>query len=218
MAYFLQVKDLNDNYKTIGIEKTDICRNDNFNKGSYTKLGAFDLNQIDKFTSLFKDEYELKNYLISCNLLDKHLYNQPLNINFYKKNKIQYMYNLLYQDSLLYFLNPDDLINFLENNGLNNDFDFIKSLSKYFYSLSGDKVMAAKLYSMADKYIVENNNLDNEFCCLVKIFFKMIIYKYKKDNSDNFIFLNEVNWRTFHLFIEFVNNYKITSKCKIKKK
>lgn len=214
MAYFLQTKDDRNNYKIIRIEWTDIFRNEKFTK-TYTGAGAFDLQEIDKFTTLFKNEEELKNYLMASKRLAPSSLNQSLIINFLKKNKVKDSYRVLYEEDLLYIIDPNELINVIENEYHNDNMDFINLLAKDFQKIKECKDTANKLIEITESFIKTGikdeyfDKVDFNGDNIIRRLAKIIIYRYNEDLVGKIIYKNEFNWRTIHLLIEFIKKYEV---------
>lgn len=234
MAYYLQVKDFNGEYRSLNLNKSDKFNSDVISS-SFVKSTAYSLQGLDHFTMKFENETELKNHLLLSGILPINLANRPLFIRF--KNKINARnYDLLFKDDLEFFYVPDSLINFVEVRYQNKDFKFIRDLAEYFRNFRECGTTASELIALSDKAINSSQidrgfnerdvNGDNPIRRLVKL----LIYKYKTLPGNNIEYnYNEFNWRTLHILIEFIKDYeqkelkpiieeKIESKKKIRKK
>lgn len=213
MAYFLQVTDENNNYKSLRIEWTDIFRNEKLKK-TYTGAGAFDLEEIDKFTTLFKNEEELKAYLIASKRLSPSATKQSLVINFLKKNKVKSSYEVLYEDDLLYIIDPNELITVIENEYSKGNIEFINLLAKYFLFVEECKVTATKLIEITELFSSTGirddyfDKVDFNGDNVIRRLAKIIVYRYNEDLVGKIMYKDEFNWRTIHLLIEFIKNYE----------
>lgn len=212
MAYFLQIKDNSGNYRTINIKKSDYFIERQLTK-TYKRAGGYKIQELDKFTMLFADEYDLKNHLLASGLLPHELENGTIVIRFIKKNGDIKNYNLLYQDDLAYFYVPNLLIEFVINKYREQDFEFLRDFAKNFYFVRECMGTAADLYNMAnmaiDSGIIDRGfeELDSNGDNIVRRMVMLLIYKYNIYKGD-VKYLNEFNWRTFHMLINFINNYQ----------
>lgn len=234
MAYFLQVKDTNGEYKSLNVSKSDKFESDVITE-SYVKSIAYSLQGLDHFTMQFENETELRNHLLLNGILPVNLADRPLVIRF-KNKKNARNYGLLFINDLEYFYVPNGLIDLVELRFQNKDFKFIKDLAEYFRNFKECGTTASELVALTNKAINSSQidrgfnerdvNGDNPIRRLVKL----LTYKYKTLPGNNIEYnYNEFNWRTLHILIEFIKDYeqkelkpiieeKIESKKKIRKK
>lgn len=211
MAYFLQVRDEFGNYRTLNIMKSDVFQSKLITK-TYKRAGGYKLNELDQFTMLFSDEKDLKHHLISCGILSVNFEKCPIVIRFINKNNIK-NYNLLYTDDLAYVYMPDDLIEIIEAKYREKNFKFLNDFARHFYWFRECSATASELLNLT-KLAINNGIIDNGFYELdsngdniVRRLTKLLIYKYKQVPGGQVLYLDEFNWRTLHILIDFINSY-----------
>lgn len=106
MQYNLVMKINNNNYQPF-----DLNLLSKYNKENLTSLEG-----IDKFTSKYNDELELKQDLLNANFIDIDDFNKELKIIFFENGNIrEYKYSICYSEARE-FLNEDRIIFFIEEN------------------------------------------------------------------------------------------------------
>lgn len=213
MAYYLQVKDFNGEYRSLNLNKSDKFNSDVISS-SFVKSTAYSLQGLDHFTMKFENETELKNHLLLSGILPINLANRPLFIRF-KNKKNARNYDLLFRDDLEFFYVPDSLINFVEVRYQNKDFKFIRDLAEYFRNFRECGTTASELIALSDKAINSNqidkgfNEIDINGDTPIRRLVKLLTYKYKTLPGNIIEYnYNEFNWRTLHIIIEFIKDYK----------
>lgn len=211
MAYYFMVEEKRGDYKPIEIDKTSVY---SISKKQYVKKGAYGLKEIDLFTTLFKDELELRLTLINDGLLRPELSNKPLSIRFYNKNSYSKVrHDFLYEKDLKYIQNPKLVWQFVMNRFNKEDYVFIEKLSSYFShhyecANTATEVMHGALHSIHNgkkHEILNRTDLNGDL--LISRLIKLIIYKSYTDYSGYTIYKDEVNHRNLHALIAFINNY-----------
>ena len=91
MAYFLQVKDTNREYKSLNVNKSDKFEIDVIT-ASYVKSIAYSLQGLDHFTMQFENETESRNHLLLNGILPVNLADKPLVIRFKNKKNARNTY------------------------------------------------------------------------------------------------------------------------------
>lgn len=111
---------------------------------------SMSLQIIDKFTMNFKDELELKAYLMKKGIIDKNDCMKHLNIIYKYNNKIKKL-PIMYSDVRKYLV--DIIICRAEFKSLSSDIDYLDKLAKYYdsslksgYSQQGQNVYNIRCY------------------------------------------------------------------------
>lgn len=212
MAYFMQVKDNQGEYKSLNVSKSSKFEHDNISK-SYVKTVAYSLQSLNRFTMQFADEKELRNHLLLERILPVNLADRPLVIRFATKKKAR-NYSLLFIDDLEYFY-TNNLFKSIENRYLNNDFKFLVEFAQYFRNFKECGATAGDLLALSNMALTTgridkgfektDSNGDNPVMRLTKL----LIYKYKTLPGNKVEYnQNEFNWRTLHILIEFIKDYE----------
>lgn len=212
MAYFLQVKDNNGNYKSLNVSKSSKFEADTISK-SYNKTVTYSLQSLDRFTMQFVDTKELREHLLLEGILPVALAEKPLAIRFATKKKAR-NYELLFIDDLEYFY-TNNLFKSIENRYLNNDFKFLVEFAQYFRNFKECGATAGDLLALSNMALTAgridkgfekmDSNGDNPVMRLTKL----LIYKYRTLPGNVVEYnLNEFNWRTLHILIEFIKEYE----------
>lgn len=212
MAYFLQVKNSNGEYKSLNISKSSRFNSDRITD-SYNRSTSYSLQGLDHFTMQFESENELRNHLLLEGILSPNLADRPIVIRFAGKKKVR-NYKLFFIDDLEYFY-PEILISMIENRYLSNDFRFLGKLAEYFRDFRECGTTASELVVLATKAINTGlidkgfKELDSNGDIPVIRLSKLLIFKYKM-GPYGIIKYNEheFNWRTLHILIEFIKNYE----------
>lgn len=212
MAYFLQVKTDRGNYRTLNIDELDILKFAHISK-TYKSPFAYSLQELDRFTMEFDNIEELKKYLIEKNVLPINMINQPLMIRFIQKGKSVSNYNLLFKDDFIYFYKPKVIIDFITKKHYDCDFIFLNALAKHFHRLRQCNSTASELLNITQLAINTGNldksywNVDSNGDNVSVRLVKLLMYKYDLSKNGDISYKEYFNWRTFHLLIDFINNY-----------
>lgn len=214
MAYFLQIKDNSGNYKSLNLEKSSLWQALQIEK-AYKQNGAYRIQEINRFTMEFEDENALKNHLLLEGILPLSLEKNELVIRFIKNNNSKIRnYNLLFEDSLAYFCEPNILINLVKEKYNSNDFIFLNRLARCFYWFRECSSTALELINLTELAIKTGNidrgyyEVDSNGDNLAVRLVKLLIFKYKQGANQTIVYSNEYNWRTFHILVDFINNYE----------
>ena len=223
MAYSLQVKLPNDNFKSLDISRSNMFDIawifEEYNNIKHCKINSssyefqvnhdkikYSLKMLDRFTMQFDNEIELKLHLIALGILPYELINNPLVIRYISTRKERKHYSLLFLDDYSYFSESDYLINLVENRYLNGDFKFLRDFANYFRNFNECGTTASELYALsleAIQYKTINrgfNEIDANGDNIVRRLVKLLIYKKDKNK--------EINWRCLHLLVEFIKDYE----------
>ena len=223
MAYSLQVKLENNNFKSLDISRSNMfniawlfeeynnIRQCKINNNSYefqtnqNKI-KYSLKMIDRFTMQFESEEKLKLHLVSLGILPYELINSPLVIRYISTKKERRHYDLLFLDDYSYFCESDYLVNLVENRYLSGDFKFLRDFANCFRNFNECGTTAGELYALSLEAIqcktINNgfNEIDANGDNIVRRLVKLLIYKKDKNK--------EINWRCLHLLVEFIKDYE----------
>lgn len=189
MAYYFVVEKKNSK-----LEKIDITSLEGFVKVSKFKNGGCSLNEIDEFTSLFKDECSLKRVLYENGLIDLDDITRELSIRTVNKgNFVKVRYGLVYDDVKKYldycYLRSVLLI-------FQNDRDFLQKLvSNYRNSYSNCGAIALIRDSLNYNYRIDMYNVLNEF-------FRNEVFTQEDEFG-----ASELKYKSLHDLAMFIHNY-----------
>ena len=211
MAYFLQLKNDNGNYRTLDIEKCDLFQSKNITK-TYKRSGGYKIQELDRFTMLFDDEQDLKKYLFNAGILPESWLNGKIIIRFIKKDRVK-NYDLLFKEDLAYFYIPNSIVSLVLEKFELGDFKFLNDLARNFYWYRECSSTAAELVNLTE-LAINNGIVDNGFReydsngdNVVSRLIKLLTYKYSQSSNGKITYQEEFNWRTFHSLINFINSY-----------
>lgn len=189
MAYYFVIEKKNDKF-----EKIDITSLEGFVKVSKYKNGGCSLNEIDEFTSLFKDECTLKRVLYENGLIELDDITRELSIRSVNKgNFVKVRYGLVYENMKKYLD-----YNYLRGVLLifQNDKDFLEKLvSNYRNSYSNCGTIALIRDSLNYNYRIDMYKVLNEF-------FRNEIFTREDENGSC-----EIKYKSLHDLAMFVFNY-----------
>lgn len=125
MAYYLTIKEKNNNYKLL-----DITPLEEFQRLTKFKNNSYSLEEIDKFTSKFDNEITLKAKLYNSGVITLEEIEKDIEIRTKKNGKLEkVMYGLVYNNMQKYLNDYYLRIKILE---LQNDINFIKKLLNHY--------------------------------------------------------------------------------------
>ena len=204
MAYYLTIKK-NNTFKLL-----DVSSLNEFKRISKFKKNAYSLEEIDRFTSCFENEFQLKNSLYQNNIISKEEIPYEISIRLkYKNNLEKVKYGLVYQDKYKY-LNVNNNMLRATILSLQTDYDFLKRLVAYYHNSYCNSITIADI----NEYILTEGNSDiNLYNSLNNFYEKEVFY-------DNGHIVN-VKYKSLHDLTMFVLNYienKELKETEVKKK
>lgn len=211
MAYYFMVEAKRGTYIPIEIKDSNYF---NGEKKQYLKPGAYALSEIDSFTTMFEDEYQLRKTLLIEGVLNPEYQDRSLSIRLYHKNQYtKVRHDLLYQDSKKYLDNPYLVVEFVMDRFYNDDFLFIQKLAANYTSYhecanTATEVMHGAAHSVHNgtrHEMLDRFDLNGDL--FVTRLVKLLIYKYTTDYSGYTLYQSEINYRNLHSIIAFINNY-----------
>ena len=118
MAYYLMVEKKRSEYQPLILKNSKYF---NTPKSKFKAEGAHSLEEIDRFTTQFPNELELRRTLLNEGILEKEEITRPISIRILHKGEYKkVMYDLLYQDSAKYLNAPLRIISLIMEKYYNN--------------------------------------------------------------------------------------------------
>lgn len=210
MAYYFMVERKKGQYQPLNIGTSIYFQT----IPSYKKVCAYTLKEIDDFTMMFSDEQELRNHLITEEILPISLSNKALSTRYLTGGKyLKVEYDFLYQKDMEYIYDPTRLIKLIMERYYNNEFVFIKKLANNFSKHKECSTTAPEVARLAEASIYQGKRhssleeLDKNGDIMVARMLKLIILKHYENPDGKIDYKDEVNYRNLHDLIAFVNNY-----------
>lgn len=210
MAYYFMVERKKGEYQPINISASIYFQTVQV----YKKTCAYTLKEIDDFTMMFKDEQELKEHLISEQILPSILANKTLSSRYLIKGKyLKVEYDLLYQKDMEHIYDPARLINLVMRRYYDNEFVFIKKLANNFSKHKECSTTAPEVARLAEASIYQGTKhpsleeLDKNGNIMLVRMLKLIILKHYEKPDGTIEYKDEVNYRNLHDMIAFINHY-----------
>ena len=216
MAYYLTVEKGRVNGKE-EYEKINITKANCFTRLSKTFKGeGCSLDEIDMFTTQFKDETELREYLVSNGLLSNKFKNRKLSVRIKNKQELKkVLYDFLYQKDLEYLLDIDKLIHKIKDKlWVEKDFRFIRQFANHYISYRECNSTAADIrFSAIDSintgeisYLFHQRDENGDD--IITRMIQLLIYEnFEKSNGKVVYYYDRVKYRNLHSIIAFINNY-----------
>lgn len=206
MAYYFAVETEKNSYLAKNIRDSKLFGSEGRTKKAYECT----LNEIDLFTSSFKDEYELKKTLLKEGIITKKDINSNLAIFLLNEQEQRLVSNvILYQENKSLLYNPNKVVEYINKKAQNLDLDFFRQLAEIQEDNSKTKTLITTILSMLEKNL--NNNSYNDKVGDSKIteaIIKLLIFKVKKNKNGIDLCSQEVNDEKLHNLIVFINNYE----------
>lgn len=199
MAYYLTIK-RKDDYQVL-----DISRLEQFTKGSRYKNGGFSLEEIDKCTMMFTNEYYFKQELYNKGIISLDDISREITIRNKNKEKLtKVRYGLAYQDSQKYFEIYNLKFILLSKQ---KDSIFLEKFLSYYRNSYINNINISKI-----KYAI--NMQDTELLNMaLGDFYVKEVSKYNPTTGET-----KINYKPFHDLAMFIYTYdknKIREKCGI---
>jgi len=210
MAYYFMVEKKKGDYLPLEISDSNLFTE----KRKYVKPHAYTLQEIDKFTMMFNNEVELRNYLISEGILNLELATKPLSTRWVSKGKYNKIpYDFLYQRHIEYVMDPTKLVDYILRRYNKNDFVFIKKFAEYFSSTyecsstASDVRMYAEMAirdRIGNRYLEERDKNNNN---LVERLIKLLLLEHTELPNGFIVYKDKINYRNLHNILAFITNY-----------
>lgn len=216
MAYYLTVEKGRVNGKE-EYEKLNITKANCFTRLSKTFKGeGCSLDEIDMFTTQFKDETELREYLVSNGFLSNDFKNRKLSVRIKNKQELKkVLYDFLYQKDLEFLLDIDKLIYLIRNKlWEEEDFRFIKAFANHYINYRECNSTAADI-RFAAKDSINNGEIsylfhqrDENGDDIITRMIQLLVYEhFEKSNGKVVYYYDRIKYRNLHSIIAFINNY-----------
>ncbi len=210
MSYYFMVQNKKGEYIPLDITKS-AC----FTRMSNSKGKNCTLNEIDVFTMMFFDENELREMLVKEGILPLEYAYKELSIRRLNKGKyIKVMYDFLYQKDIVYLMEPNRIINKINNKLQNNDFRFIEELTNHYYQYRDCSSTLPEVREYINTSIRLNqkdlrlNKRDEYGDNILQRMLKLLIYEYTQSRNGKVIYSNKVKYANLHGIIAFTNHYE----------
>ena len=216
MAYYFAVETQTNNYNAINIKRSRI-----YSHNVYMYENPFEctLKEIDKITTTFKDEEELRLALINCYSLSTENFDKIFAI-FYKEGMESRLLpnSILYEDSRELLENPNEIIKYIENKSLENDYDFFRQLATTLTDESITKSLVSKIASLIEKSVISGDRTEELYKLnifggnVVTETVKLLIYQNHINEQGNVTYTNKINYEKLHNLVGFISKYEKTLK------
>lgn len=210
MAYYLMVEKKKGLYQPLNIKNSKYYP---YYNTRYTKTCAHTLQEIDEFTTQFDDEKELRERLVEEGILQYQLLDKPLSIRQPQKGMYTKVpYDLLYQDSIEYIMEPTRLVSLIMNKYYQNDFIFIKKLANHFSEFYECKTTGPEVARLAEASLYQGyrhkglEEIDRNGDFMVARMIKLLILKHYEQPDGKINYKSEVNYRNLHELIAFIKH------------
>lgn len=218
MAYYFMVEKRKGEYESLNIEKILNLGN----KRKYVKENAFSLQEIDMFTTMFYDLDELRQNLVTSNILPAPMINKPLSIRWVTKNKYSKVpYDFLYQKDLEYLFDIKKTKEKILARFYQRDFVFLKKFAEFFSSHRECATTAAEVRMYCDISIRENicykhfYDIDQNGDNMIERLIKLLLIEYYEKNNGHIEYKDKINYRNLHTVLAFINHYDEKNKKEI---
>ena len=214
MAYYFAVETKKDNFNAISIKR---CREYSHKAFMYDNSFACTLEEINKITTTFKNEEELKQALVKSYSLPVEHIEKPLVI-FYKEGMDSRLVkgNILYENSSYLIEDVSETIRYIENKSKENDYQFFRQLSTILSNESITKSLVSKIASLIEKSILtgirekELEEINGLGTNIVIETAKLLIYNNCVNEQGIIGHTKRVNYENLHNLVSFISNYETT--------
>lgn len=223
MAYYFMIESKKGKYEELNISDSKYFQSVN---RRYKKPCAYTLEEIDSFTLMFNGEDELRNILYREGIISYDNYYKPLSIRYSMKDVYTKVpYDLLYQNSTLYIMDPMKLIEVIIKRYYNNDFMLIKKIATTFMNFRRCSSTAPEVRQYVDDSIrngCRSRNLDlvdeNGDKIIYRLLKLIIFDSYDDYYSGRVIYKNKINYRNLHVLIALLNYYDKSNELVVESK
>jgi len=217
MAYYFAVETEKNSFNAINVKR---CRHYFETPKYYDEPLAYTLKEIDKVTTTFKDEEELKRMLLRVYSLQEEDLNKPLAI-FYIDDKEKRLVkgNILYEDSRSMLEEPNQVIEYIKNRIKENDTNFLMSLIDNL----DDSLVIYQLNKIITLIEMNQTNNSSNIKSIIKEDFittviDALIHDYYIDDKGTTKFKKNINYEKLHIIVSTISKYQLSLKNNISKK
>ena len=209
MAYYFAVETKQNNYDAINIKRS---REYSHNAYTYDNPFACTLKEIDKITTTFKNEEELRLALINCYSLNSKNFDKTFTI-FYKEGKESRLIpnSILYENSRELLEEPSKIGEYIKKSYKENNLDFFKELlNQYDDSLITYQIK--QIISTIEYNITAKNFYVKQVICEEDLdsCIKFLMYNYTTDKDGLIRFSKTPNYKKLHNLVALISNYELT--------
>ena len=209
MAYYLTIEKKKGEFTPINVTKSKY-----FSRLSKFKGNGASLQELDIYTMMFNNEIELRQSLLTENLIETSQYSKPLSIRNFKNGKYhKVMYDFFYQKDMEYIMNPQLLIDRINQKLYDGDYRFIEKYANAFLKFHDclstapevrEYAVSSGRYNYPSKYFSElDENKDNPLVRLTKL----LIYEYTQWPNGRVEYTKKIKYRNLHAILAFTNHY-----------
>lgn len=209
MAYYFAVEIKEDNYDAISIKRS---RNYSHKAYTYDNPFACTLKEIDKITTTFKNEEELRLALINCYSLNLQNFDKSFAI-FYKDGVVSRIVlgSILYENSRELLEEPSKIREYIKEVYKENNIDFFKKmLNQYNDSLITyqiKKIISVIEYNITAKGFYIKKVMSEED---LDYFVKLLMHNYITDKDGFIRFSKTSNYEKIHNLVAFISDCELT--------
>ena len=207
MAYYFAVETEEKSYVAKKI------RNSRYFGSEYSSInGSYEctLEEIDRFTSEFKNEESLKRHLLSEEIISDADFNKEIAIIYSKGIKIRKVDgNILYSNAKNMLENPNEVVIYIKNKAKEKDSTFFRELSKKLPDGTINKSLVCKVASLIELSLTNENeqDLDND---MIEEIAKILIYRTLTKEDGSIVCTDTINTENLHNILSFVREYENT--------
>ena len=208
MAYYFAVETQKNDFNAVNIKRTRT-----YSHVAYMYDNPFEctLKEIDQITTTFKNEEELRLALINCFSLNSVNFDKTFTI-FYKEGMESRLLSspILYEESRDFIENPNEIVKYIENKSLENDYNFFRQLATTLPDESITKSLVSKIASL-----IQNSTITDPREDLVRLNFvtetsKLLIYQNYVNEQGSVTYINKINYEKLHNLAGFISSYEKT--------
>lgn len=223
MAYYFMVETKKGQYQELNINNSKYYPN---KTKKYKKPCAYTLEEIDYFTIMFNDEQELRKALYEEGILNYNNFNKPLSVRYKVKDKFTKVpYDFLYQDSIEYIMQPEEIITEILRRYYDDDYMLINKIASTFNNFRRCSSTSPEVRQYIQETIRTGQKnkyletIDENGDRLISRLLKLIILdSYDDYKTGKVIYKDKINYRNLHVLIALINNYDKKNKQEIKEK
>lgn len=215
MAYYLTVEKGRINGRE-DYDKLDITKANCFTRLSKTLKGdGCTLEEIDTLTTQFRNENELREYLILNGILPLDYMDKKLTLRQQLNGSLKKVrHDFLYQKDIEYIADVSRLIKKINDKlWVEKDLRFVESFANNYLTFrdctstaadvryaAGESIVIGQISKMFSQY---DENVDDLLTRMVKL----LIYEYNQSRDGKVHYSGKIKYRNLHSIIAFINNY-----------
>lgn len=213
MAYYLMVETNKGKYKELNISNSKYFQDRERRK--FKKPCAYSLDEIDRFTTMFNDEDEMRDRMFAEGILSNNDYSRNISIRSLKSDKYTKVpYGFMFQDDIEYLMEPDRLVKLISKRCYDEDYALIKKIANCFNEFRRCSSTAPEVSNAANASIRDGmrcsyfDMVDENGDKLIDRFIKLIIFdSYDEFTTGRVIYTGKVNYRNLHVLIALIDDY-----------